>query len=129
MILIILVILGLAIGIIMVCTSDDLFDDLKITIGLYLSAICFIFLAIMVIILILKPKNYKEFKIKYDTVKETLTYKDDIRDAGYINNIIEINNSIKYCREFKDSVFIGIFQNDKICQLDLIKKEGEDYGL
>lgn len=81
-----------------------------------------IFLIIELSFLIFKPIEYKKFKIKYDVIKETITSKDDVRDASYTNQIIEINEKIKNCNEFKNSIWIGIFQNEKICNLELLKK-------
>lgn len=79
-------------------------------------------LFIMILVLTLKPVMYKNFKIKYDTIKEMSTSPDDIRDATYTQNLIEINNEIRHCREYKNSTWVGIFQNKKICNLKLLNK-------
>ena len=81
------------------------------------------FLIVELTFLFLKPLSYKNFKIKYDTIKETITSKDDIRDATFTNQIIEINKEIKTCNEFKNSAWFGIFQNEQICKSELLTKE------
>lgn len=81
------------------------------------------FLIVELTFLFLKPLSYKNFKIKYDTIKETMTSKDDIRDATFTNQIIEINKEIKTCNEFKNSTWFGIFQNEQICESELLTKE------
>ena len=88
-------------------------------VGLLLGGVA---LFIMIIFLATKPYDYKRFKVEYDTIKETLTEKDDIRDATFTNKIIEINQEIRTCREFENSKWIGIFHNKKICRLELLKK-------
>ena len=94
-----------------------------------LGAIILVFSGIFsigeLVFLSLKPVDYKNFKIKYDTIKETITSKDDIRDATFTNQLIEINQTIRSCNEYKDSIWVGIFQNKKICEMELLKKEGE----
>ncbi len=84
-----------------------------------------VFLIVELACLSLKPVGYKDFKIKYETIKETITSKDDIRDATFTNQLIEINQTIRSCNEYKDSMWFGIFQNKKICEMELLKKEGE----
>ena len=93
--------------------------------GTILITLSSIFIVICCATILLKPISYKKFKVKYDTIKETVTYSDDIRDATFTNKIIEINEEILYCREFKDSLTIGIFQNKNICELELLSK-GEE---
>ena len=83
------------------------------------------FLIVELVFLSLKPVTYKNFKIKYDIIKETMTSKDDIRDAEFTNQLIEVNQTIRSCNEYKDSMWISIFQNKKICEMELLKKEGE----
>lgn len=84
-----------------------------------------IFFLVEMTIILSKPFEYKTFKVKYDTIKDTITFKDDIRDATFTNQIIEINSKIRSCNEFKDSQWIGIFQNKRICELPLLNKDGE----
>ena len=100
------------------CDSDDL-----IVYGVIGIVFDSVFLLAMASILLFKPYEYKNFKIEYETVKETITQKDDVRDATYTMQIIEINQKIRHCREFKDSKWIGIFQNEKICEMELLEKE------
>lgn len=98
--------------------------------GLCLLGICClvlstIFILVEMVLILNKPFEYKTFKVKYDTIKETITFKDDIRDATFTNQIIEINSKIRSCNEFKDSYWVGIFQNKRICELPLLNKGGE----
>ena len=75
--------------------------------------------------IILKPINYKNFKIQYDTITEMQTAKNDIRDAEYTKNLIEINNEIKTNREYINSKWVGIFYNKKIAEMEILNK-GEE---
>jgi len=122
--MIILGILGIALIVgIAVVVYGNVYADWYV--GTILITLSSIFIVICCAIILLKPISYKKFKVKYDTIKETITYSDDIRDATFTNKIIEINEEILYCREFKDSLTIGIFQNKNICELELLSK-GEE---
>ena len=93
--------------------------------GIVCLLLATIFFSVEMVLILSKPFEYKTFKIKYDTIKDTITFKDDIRDATFTNQIIEINSKIRSCNEFKDSQWIGIFQNKRICDLPLLNKDGE----
>ena len=123
MILLIGTIVLLIIGIILtiIGSRDWDYDDL-LYIGVTLIIIFGLILIAEITILLIKPLKYKQFKIEYDTIKETMTSKDDIRDATFTNNIIEINKEIRTCNEYKDSIWVNIFQNEKICETEIIKK-------
>ncbi len=128
MILLGITILIVIIGILCIIKGNNcgFFDaDSWILVGILILVFSGIFLTIEMAILLSKPLDYKSFKIKYDTIKETITSKDDIRDATYTNQIIEINQQIRSCNEFKDSKWVGIFQNEKICELQLLTKSNE----
>lgn len=99
-------------------------DDWEFS-GMMILVISGIPLIIELMILLIKPLNYKNFKIKYDTIKETITSKDDIRDATFTSQLIEINQEIKSCNEYKNSAWVGIFQNERICEMDYLKKESD----
>ena len=70
-----------------------------------------IILAFCIAFLIYKQVTYKRFIAEYNTIKEISTSKEDLRDATYTNRIIDINEQINTCREFKDSLWVGIYQN------------------
>ena len=70
-----------------------------------------------------KQVTYKRFIAEYNTIKEISTSKEDLRDATYTNRIIDINEQINTCREFKDSLWVGIYQNKKICNAELLTKK------
>ena len=72
--------------------------------------------------LAMKPLDYKNFKVKYETMQMISTQKDDIRDATYTMKIIEVNEEIAKCKEFENSKWIGIFQNKKICNTSYLEK-------
>lgn len=72
--------------------------------------------------IIVKPINYKNFKIQYETIAEMQTSKNDIRDAEYTKNFIEINNKIKTNREYINSKWVGIFYNKKIAEMETLNK-------
>lgn len=103
--------------------NNDLDASDFFIIGIPLGAISLIALIAEVATISTKAIGYKNFKIKYDTIKSQITNKDDIRDASFTQNIIEINEQILYCREYKDSIWFGIYQNEKICDTELLKKE------
>lgn len=123
MIFLIIVILLIIIGIVCVLKGHSLgyWDGENWNwVGWTCLALGGIFLFIIIMILTAKPLDYKRLKIKYDVLQQTITSKDDVRDAGYINQLIEVNNEIQSCREFKDSKWVGIYQNEKICELELL---------
>lgn len=128
MIFLIIVILLIIIGIVCVLIghSLDCWDGENWILAgwgcLILGGIC---LLVIIMILTSKPLDYKRLKVKYDVLQQTITSKDDIRDAGYINQLIEVNNEIQSCREFKDSKWVGIYQNKKICELELLTTKNE----
>ena len=99
------------------------FDDWLEIIGIFGSVFGGLLLVAVIVFLINKPYKYRTFKIEYETIKQMTTSKSDIRDATFTNRLIEVNKEINYCREFKDSIWIGIFQNKKICEMKLLNKE------
>lgn len=103
--------------------NSDWFASDFYAIGIPLGVISLVALIFEVATILAKPIDYKNFKIEYDTIKSQITSKDDIRDASFTQNIIEINKQILYCREYKDSIWFGIYQNEKICDTELLKKE------
>ena len=85
--------------------------------------LCFVIAFVAEITLILvKPINYRDFKIEYDTVKQITTSFEDIRDTNYTMKLIEINQKINLHRAYIDSKWIGIFFNKKIAELELLEK-------
>lgn len=122
--IILFLIIGIAISIIGCKNSWDC--DWQIEVGIVISFVSGLLLIIALIALLTKPITYKNFKIEYDTIKETMTYKDDIRDATYTQNIININKQIRRCREYKDSNWLGIFQIEGICNAELLEKEAKE---
>lgn len=100
---------------------DDWLEDLGLF-GIIGGGICLLF---VIAFLVNKPYKYKTFKIEYETIKQMATSKSDIRDATFTNRLIEVNKEINYCREFKNNIWIGIYQNKKICEMKLLKKGDE----
>lgn len=90
--------------------------------GLFLGLSAFIALLCETIFLIQKPFNYKDFKVKYDTIKETMTTSDDVRDAAFTLKIVEINEEIRTCKTYINSKWVGIYYNKKICEFELLDK-------
>ena len=102
--------------------NDDWDKEWLLYFGGALIIIMIISLTIEFTMLISKPIEYKNFKIEYDVVKETITSPEDIRDTNYTQKLIEINTKIKTNREYKDSMWCGIFFNKKIADLELLQK-------
>ena len=102
--------------------NDDWEEEWLVYFGIGLIIIMIISLTIEFKILICKPIEYKNFKIEYDVVKETITSSEDIRDTNYTQKLIEINTKIKTNREYKDNIWCGIFFNKKIAELELLQK-------
>lgn len=102
--------------------NDDWDKEWLLYFGIGLIIIMIISLIIEFTMLISKPIEYKNFKIEYDVVKETITSSEDIRDTNYTQKLIEINTKIKTNREYKDSIWRGIFFNKKIADLELLQK-------
>lgn len=120
---IILLILGIALFIIGIKT----WEEVSSTIGGMLIFITFIVLVAEGLILILKPLDYKKFITKYETVTETITNENDVRDTDYTKMIIDINKEIRTNRKFIDSKWIGIFYDKDIAEMELINKGGLAY--
>ena len=124
MIILIIAILLVVIGIILLIIDAKVgfwFDyDIYGIISLFVGGLI---LFITILILLTKPISYKNFKVKYETIKEMVTSKNDIRDATFTNSLIEINEDIKSCNEYKNSVWIGIFQIKEICETEPLRKE------
>jgi hypothetical protein len=101
--------------------TDD--GDWRDTVGSALDWLGVIFLIVEIILLCIKPIDYKHFKIKYETIKEMTTSASDVRDATYTEKLIEINEEIKKNREFINNDFIGIFYNKEIANMELLGKK------
>ena len=125
MLIIIISVLILILGLILMWIGVKFFKDVLFACGIFIGFIGFLFVVVECCILIKKPLHYKEFKVNYEVISETITNKDDIRDAAFTKEIIEINKEIKRCREFIDNKYIGIFENKKICELELLDKGNE----
>lgn len=124
MLLLIFTILAIILGGISLYYTTHSWEDHDIITGfsLIFLVIGLLFIVIEIGVLIIKPIAYKDFKIKYDVIKEQITNKDDVRDATFTQNIIEINQEIMQCREYIDNIWLGIFENKKICDMELLKK-------
>lgn len=125
MLLLIFTILAIILGCIGLYYTTYSWKDHDIFMGfsIILLVLGIIFIVIEIGALIIKPIAYKDFKIKYDVIKEQITNKNDVRDATFTQNIIEINQEIMQCREYIDSVWVGIYENKKICDMELLKKD------
>ena len=77
---------------------------------------------IEIIIILFKPLDYKNFKIEYETIKETVTSSKDMRDTNYTQKLIEINTEISTNKAFADSQWVGVFYNKQIAELEPLKK-------
>lgn len=80
-------------------------------------------LGVELITLGLKPIDYKKFKVEYNVVRETITNSADMRDTNYTQKLIELNTEIMTNREWKDNIWVGIYYNEDIAELELLKKE------
>lgn len=122
--LIILIIL-IIIGTFLVIKFDGFIDGnefLYLTGGIInIFSIPFLILAILGVLL--KPIFYKNFKIKYETLKYTETSSIDIRDTNYTQKIIEINETIRSHREYINSKWFGIFHSKDIANMEYLNKE------
>lgn len=123
MIILIITIILAILGIVMVIIGDKSWDhEVFLIIGAILITATSTVLLCEIIIIISKPIDYKDFKIQYETITEMQTSKNDIRDAEYTKNLIEINNEIKTNREYINSKWVGIFYNKKIAEMEILNK-------
>lgn len=123
MLLLILSILLFILSILFIYIGNDDWDkEWLLYFGIGLIIIMIISLIIEFTMLISKPIEYKNFKIEYDVVKESITSSEDIRDTNYTQKLIEINTKIKANKEYKNDLWIGIFFNKKIADLELLQK-------
>lgn len=125
MILLIGTIIFFIIGIICIYVflKDTWENEIYLYFGIILILIFGMALLIEIISLIQKPIDYKNFKIEYDVVAETITKPEDIRDSNYTKKIIELNTTIMKNREWMSNKIVGIFYNKKIAELELLEKE------
>lgn len=123
MIILIITIILVILGIVMVIIGDKSWEhEVFLIIGAILITATSTVLLCEIIIIISKPIDYKDFKIQYETITEMQTSKNDIRDAEYTKNLIEINNKIKTNREYINSKWVGIFYNKKIAEMEILNK-------
>lgn len=124
MLIIISVIVLCIIGKILMCIDDYYFgnDGLFYTgVFLFITNICI--LIVLILLLIVKPLIYENFIVKYETLKETITASNDIRDTNYTQKLIEINEEINTNKRFINNKWIGIFCSKKVAELELVSKE------
>lgn len=123
MIILIITIILAILGIVMVIIGNKSWRyEVFLIIGVILLMVTSIALLCEIGVIISKPIDYKNFKIQYDTITEMQTSKNDIRDAEYTKNLIEINNEIKTNREYINSKWVGIFYNKKIAEMKILNK-------
>ena len=123
MIILIITIILAILGIVMVIIGNKSWRyEVFLIIGVILLIVTSIALLCEIGVIISKPIDYKNFKIQYDTITEMQTSKNDIRDAEYTKNLIEINNEIKTNREYINSKWVGIFYNKKIAEIKILNK-------
>jgi hypothetical protein len=127
MILLISTIILIALGIVAILDykKQNWFEanEFQCVAGMMEAVVGTLFLLMELLIIGVKPLDYKNFKIKYETITETITSSEDIRDTNYTMKIIEINEEIKRNREYVDSPWIGIFYNKDIANMELLEKE------
>ncbi len=120
---IIIEIILFVIGIILCIWGSNDFDGVgRLIIGMTLVAFIGLALFVEFIVILLKPLDYKNFKIEYETIKQTITTSQDIRDTNYTQKIIEINTEINVNKEFSDNQWVGIFYSKQIGELEILKK-------
>lgn len=123
MIILIITIILAILGIAMVIIGNKSWRyEVFFMIGVILIIVTSTVLLCEIGVIISKPINYKNFKIQYETITEMQTSKNDIRDAEYTKNLIEINNEIKTNREYINSKWVGIFYNKKIAEMEILNK-------
>lgn len=123
MIILIITIILAILGIVMAIIGNKSWRyEVFLIIGVILLMVTSIALLCEIGVIISKPIDYKNFKIQYDTITEMQTSKNDIRDAEYTKNLIEINNEIKTNREYINSKWVGIFYNKKIAEMKILNK-------
>ena len=122
MILLITTMLGLILGIVAIKIGLKYYKDGLTIIGLVTTVIHVIMIVIELIIILTKPLDAIDFKSKYEVIQQMATEKDDIRDATFTQNIIKINQTINDNRIWKDSLFVGIFYNEEIADMEFLKK-------
>lgn len=123
MIILIITIILAILGIVMCIIGEKNWKyDTFLIIGVILFMVTSMALLAEILNIIVKPINYKNFKIQYETITEMPTSKNDIRDAEYTKNLIEINKTIKTNREYINSKWVGIFYNKKIAEMEILNK-------
>lgn len=127
MIIIIIMIVTLILGILLCYLGEkDYWSEWKTFVGIFNLVISIILILVVSVLLISKPIDYKKFKAKYESIKETMTKTNDVRDATYTIKIIEVNEEIRNCRMMINSKWVGIFYNKRICDMELLTKGSDE---
>lgn len=68
------------------------------------------------------PVQERDFKVKYNSVKEMKTLSTDLRDASYTKELLEINKEINNAREYCNDPFFGCINSKEIANYELLDK-------
>lgn len=88
-----------------------------------ISIISVSFLIYFISLNISLPLKERDFKVKYNSVKEMKTLSTDLRDASYTKELLEINKEINNAREYCNDPFFGCINSEEIANYELLNKE------
>lgn len=114
MILIILSILIIIVGLIIYFFGNFVLDYGYNFYGTIITVVGVAILGLLTGRIIYKPIEYTNFTAKYYNIQYIGTDKEEI--------IYSINEKILKCRAYEKSKWVGIYQNKKICELNLLSK-------
>lgn len=83
------------------------------------------FIIITIILVMFKNLDEKDFALRYELIKTTITSSDDVRDATYTDKVLEINEEILKNRYRSKSKWRGIYYSKKIGTYELITYESD----
>ncbi len=101
----------------------EITGEIIIIISGFISIISVSLLILVISLNISLPVKERDFKVKYNSVKEMKTLSTDLRDASYTKELLEINKEINNAREYCNDPFFGCINSKEIANYELLDKE------
>lgn len=122
MIILIVNIILFIIGIILIVKFDGFINgnDYLYLLGIALVMITSVFLVVGLIIFSTKVIYYNNFKIEYEEIRNIEANSNDIRDTNYTLKVVDINKEIELNKKYCNNLWIGIYYNKHIANLEKI---------
>ena len=103
-------------------TIKEKIGEIVIIVGGLIGIISVSLLILVISLNISLPVQERDFKVKYNSVKEMKTLSTDLRDASYTKELLEINKEINKAREYCNDPFFGCINSKEIANYELLDK-------